>query len=198
MQAHGNVQGSTKRLGTAKKPIALLGALCLFLSSIEYMIPKPLPFMRIGIANLPLILALDVCGWKDFFLLVLIKILGQALITGTLFSYVFLFSLTGTILSAFTMFFLRRLCGSRIGFIGIGSAGAMLSNVSQLFLASFFVFGKSIVYIIPPFLGEGFITGVSLGAFCEYFTGKSMWYAKIKRRFICATRSIHTAPRISH
>ncbi|MDR2792167.1 MAG: Gx transporter family protein [Treponema sp.] len=196
MQPHGKARvGGTARLD-AVKPIALLGALCLFLSSIEYMIPKPLPFMRIGIANLPLMLALDLCGWGDFFLLVLIKILGQALVTGTLFSYVFLFSLTGTVLSAFTMFFLRRLCGSRIGFIGIGTAGAMLSNVSQLFLASFFVFGKSVVYITPPFLGAGFITGVSLGAFCEYFTGKSVWYAEIKRRVTRTTRSVHTVPRI--
>ncbi|MDR2192876.1 MAG: Gx transporter family protein [Treponema sp.] len=176
MQARGN--------GTAAKPLALLGALCLFLSSIEYMMPKPLPFMRIGIANLPLMLALDIFGWGDFFLLVLIKILGQALITGTLFSYVFLFSLAGTILSACTMFFLRRLCGSRIGFIGIGTAGAMLSTVSQLVLASFFVFGKSVVYITPPFLGAGFITGMSLGAFCEYFTGTSRWYADMKRRLL--------------
>ncbi|MDR1230490.1 MAG: heptaprenyl diphosphate synthase, partial [Spirochaetaceae bacterium] len=34
-----------------RKTAALLGAFCLFLSSIEYMIPKPLPFMRLGIAN---------------------------------------------------------------------------------------------------------------------------------------------------
>lgn len=172
MQAHGSL---------ASKPVALLGALCLFLSSIEYMIPKPLPFMRIGIANLPLMLALDVFGFGDFFLLVLIKILGQALVTGTLFSYVFLFSLAGTTLSAVAMVFLRRLCGHRIGFIGIGVAGAMVSNISQLFLASFFVFGKSAVYIAPPFLGAGLVTGVCLGAFCEHFTGASKWYAEVKR-----------------
>ncbi|MDR2447477.1 MAG: Gx transporter family protein [Treponema sp.] len=174
MQAHGSI-------GRASKPVALLGALCLFLSSIEYMIPKPLPFMRIGIANLPLMLALDTLGCGDFFLLVLIKILGQALVTGTLFSYVFLFSLAGTIFSASTMFFLRRLCGDRIGFIGIGVAGAMFSNLSQLFLASFFVFGKGVVYIAPLFLGAGLVTGVCLGVVCEHFAGTSTWYAEVKR-----------------
>jgi heptaprenyl diphosphate synthase len=172
MQAHGSL---------ASRTVALFGALCLFLSSIEYLIPKPLPFIRIGIANLPLMLALDVFGYGDFFLLVLIKVLGQALVTGTLFSYVFLFSLAGTTLSAVAMLFLRRLCGGRIGFIGIGVAGAMLSNVSQLFLAAFFVFGKSVVYIAPPFLGAGLVTGVCLGAFCEHFTGASSWYAEVKR-----------------
>jgi len=33
---------------------ALLAAFCFFLSTIEYMLPKPMPFMRLGIANLPI------------------------------------------------------------------------------------------------------------------------------------------------
>ncbi|MDR3122387.1 MAG: Gx transporter family protein, partial [Treponema sp.] len=69
-----------------RKTLALLGAFCLFLSTIEYMIPKPLPFMRIGIANLPLMLALDIFPFHVFLALIAIKVLGQALITGTLFS----------------------------------------------------------------------------------------------------------------
>jgi len=72
--------------------LALLGAFCLFLSAVEYMIPKPLPFMRIGLANLPLMLALDIFPLYAFLILVCVKVLGQALITGTLFSYFFIFS----------------------------------------------------------------------------------------------------------
>jgi heptaprenyl diphosphate synthase len=162
------------------RQIALLGAFCLFLSTIEYMIPKPLPFMRIGIANLPLMLALNIFPFADFALLVLIKVFGQALITGTLFSYVFLFSLAGTGLSSLAMFFLRRIFGKKhSSFIGIGVIGAMLSNLSQLLLASVFVFGKSTLYIAPPFLAAGLITGIALGAFCEYFTERSEWVRQI-------------------
>ena len=161
-----------------RKTLALLGAFCLFLSTVEYMIPKPLPFMRIGIANLPLMLALDIFPFPMFLVLVGIKILGQALITGTLFSYIFLFSLTGTVLSAVSMYALRRLLGpGRISFIGIGTAGAMVSNVSQLALAKFFLFGNIARYIAPPFLAAGLITGIALGAFCEAFTRRSQWYA---------------------
>jgi len=92
-----------------RKNLAMLGALCLFLSAIEYMIPKPLPFLRIGLANMPLMLALDIFPFSAFMLLVCIKVIGQALITGTLFSYVFLFSLVGSFLSALLMFALRRI-----------------------------------------------------------------------------------------
>jgi heptaprenyl diphosphate synthase len=164
-----------------RKTLALLGAFCLFLSTIEYMIPKPLPFMRIGIANLPLMLALDIFPFPAFLALVGIKVLGQALITGTLFSYIFLFSMAGTVLSALSMYLLRHFLGNRISFIGVGTTGAMMSNISQLALAWIFIFRSSVLYIAPPFLAAGVITGIALGLFCEYFTRSSQWYTERKR-----------------
>jgi len=164
------------------RTLALLGSLCLFLSGIEYLIPKPLPFMRIGLANLPLLLALDLFGFKDFFLLALLKVLGQGLIGGTLFSYVFLFSLAGTFASASVMYALRALLGKKyLGFAGLGCAGAMASNGVQLVLARFLVFGPALRYLAPPFLASGFITGIVLGVVCEYFCRHSEWY-KEKRK----------------
>jgi heptaprenyl diphosphate synthase len=167
----------------ARKAAALLGAFCLFLSSIEYLIPKPLPFMRLGIANLPLMLALDILPFSVFTLLVAIKVLGQALITGTLFSYVFLFSLAGTVVSTFVQFLLRRLVNPKLlGFAGIGVVGGLLSNLTQLALAYVFVFGGGIRYIVPPFLAAGVVTGLVLGLFCASFAGRSEWYASRCRR----------------
>lgn len=165
-----------------RKTIALLGAFCLFLSAIEFMIPKPMPFLRIGIANLPLMMALYILPFRHYLVLVGIKILGQAIITGSLFSYIFLFSLTGTLLSALTMYGLRSILGQeRISYIGIGTAGAIISNISQIALAWIFIFGNSIRVIAPPFFAAGIITGISLGVFCELFTQRSQWYAeKIK------------------
>jgi len=167
---------------SGRKNLALLGAFCIFLSAVEYMIPKPLPFMRIGLANLPVLLALDIFSLPAFLVLISIKVIGQALITGTFFSYIFLFSLAGTFLSGFLMFLLRRTIGSgisgrrRISFIGIGTAGAVVSNLSQLALAYVFIFRDSVRYIAPPFLAAGLITGIALGIFCEVFSRKSKWY----------------------
>jgi heptaprenyl diphosphate synthase len=165
-----------------KKNLALLGAFCLFLSAVEYMIPKPLPFMRIGLANVPLMLALDMFPFSAILVLVSIKVLGQALITGTLFSYIFLFSLTGTFFSAVVMYALRRMLSrtrgrERITFVGVSAAGAMVSNVTQLALAWLFLFRSSVRYIAPPFLAAGLITGIALGLFCETFANRSQWYA---------------------
>jgi heptaprenyl diphosphate synthase len=141
--------------------------------------------MRLGLANLPLLLALDIFSLRRYCLLVVIKILGQALVTGTLFSYVFLFSLTGTVSSAALMYLLRRTLGNprsptkgpAISFAGIGMAGAFVSNGLQLCLAGFFLFGESARYLAPPFLAAGIISGAALGLFAEAFAGRSEWFA---------------------
>jgi len=174
--------GSVLGTGSLKDPevrktLALLGAFCMFLSTIEFMIPKPMPFMRLGIANLPLMLALDILPFPTFLVLIGIKVLGQALITGTLFSYIFLFSLAGTGLAAISMYILRRSLKGRVSFIGVGTLGAMMSNISQMALAWFFLFGNSVRFIAPPFFGAGLITGIALGVFCEIFVRRSTWYA---------------------
>ena len=181
---HANALGAVSlKNPETRKTLALLGAFCMFLSTIEFMIPKPLPFMRIGIANLPLMLAIDIFPFPVFMVLTGIKILGQALITGTLFSYVFLFSLAGTVLAAISMYLLRRLLKpGRITFIGVSTAGAMISNISQMALAWFFLFGNSVRFIAPPFLLAGLITGITLGVFCEVFTRNSSWYSQRARR----------------
>lgn len=158
---------------------AWFGALCFFLSTIEFMIPKPLPFLRLGLANLPVMLAIDILPFPSFCVLVLIKILGQGLIGGTLFSYIFLFSAAGTVSSALIMLVLRKSFPSSVSFIGISVAGAFASNAAQLTLARFYIFGESAWYIAPPFLAVGAVSGTLLGLFANRFAEKSRWYADV-------------------
>ena len=168
--------GKTRR---SERTLAMLGAFCLFLSTIEYLIPKPVPFLRTGIANLPLMLALDILPFGEVALLALIKVIGQGIVTGTLFSYILLFSLAGTFASVLSMCALRRLLGpGRVSMVGISALGALLSNGAQLVLARVFVFGPGVRYLVPPFLAAGLITGSCLGFFCERFMGKSRWYKR--------------------
>jgi len=165
-----------------KQTLALLGALCFFLSAIEYMIPKPLPFIRLGLANFPLLLALDIMPFSSFIFLIGIKVTGQALISGTLFSYVFLFSMGGTGVSGLFMYALRRGLGrERISLAGISAAGALASNGVTLVLARYLVFGESIIYAAAPVLALGIVTGTILGIGAEYFIRRSEWHAGIYR-----------------
>jgi len=160
--------------------VSLLGGLCFFLSTLEYMIPKPLPFIRLGLANFPLLLALDILPFSYFVLLAGLKAAGQALISGTLFSYVFLFSLGGTAVSSLLMYALRKCLGRKmISLVGVSAAGATASNAVTLVMAYYFVFGKSVLYAAAPILALGIVTGTLLGFLCEYFIGCSKWFGNL-------------------
>ena len=162
------------------KLLAFLAALCFFLSAVEYMIPKPLPFMRLGIANLPILLAVDLLPFGSFLVLALIKVIGMSLVTGSLFSYVALFSLAGTLCAALVMFGVRKLFRERVTAVGISVLGAVSSNAVQVVLASFVVFGQSARLIAPVFLAMGLVTGLVLGVFTERFAVSSRWYLRAK------------------
>jgi heptaprenyl diphosphate synthase len=161
---------------------ALLGAFCFFLSTLEYMVPKPLPFMRLGIANLPILLAVDILPFPWFMVLALVKVVGMSLVSGSLFTYVVLFSLAGTLAAALAMRLTRRLGGRMVSFLGVSLAGAMVSNAVQVLLARIFVFGEAARLIAPLFLGMGLLTGTLLGLFAERFTASSRWYARATGR----------------
>lgn len=159
--------------------VPVFGALCFFLSAVEFVIPKPLPFLRIGLANVPLILALDVLSFPAFLLLAVIKIFGQAFISGTLFSYLLFFSAAGTLGAALTMYALHKMPRKILSLAGISMGGAFVSNTIQLFMGRYFIFGEGIWYMLPPFLCIGAITALVLGLVCETFTAESEWYAQL-------------------
>ncbi len=161
--------------------IALLGAFSMFLSTVEYLFPRPIPFMRLGLANLPLLLGLEVLSAPSYILLVILKVLGQALVNGTLASYVFLFSLSGSLGSALIMYFCYRGLGKRISFIGISLMGALASNTMQIVLSVIFIFGSAAWRILPLFLGIGLVSGLFIGIFAQHFSDRSLWWDAFRR-----------------
>jgi heptaprenyl diphosphate synthase len=160
--------------------IAFLGALCLFLSAIEYMIPKPIPFLRVGIANLPILVSLDLLPVPSLLLVILLKVIGQGLIGGTLISYVFLFSAVGSFASGFSMILVRKLFGHRMTLVGVGVLGALFSNLTQILLARVLIFGEGAWLIAPPFLALGTVTAALLGIFADRFVARSRWLASVR------------------
>ena len=165
------------------KRVSFFAALCLFLSTIEYAIPKPLPFMRLGIANIPIILSLYVFPSRDIFLLTFIKVIGQGLLSGTVFSYVFLFSASGTFSSMLIMLFLFTLFSERnlISPCGLSIAGSLANNITQLSLSWFLIFGQNTRYFAPLLLISGLISGTSIGILTEYCKNNSHWFKQVIR-----------------
>jgi len=159
--------------------IALLAAMALFLSSIEYIIPKPLPFLRLGIANLPILISLYLLKPKEIVLLIALKIIAQAFIYGTLFSYIFLFSCAGGTAGGLAMIGLHRIMKRHITLLGVSMAGAFTSNIVQLIIASVIIWGPGVFIIAPPFLLVGTVSACVLGLLAETFYRRSRWIKEL-------------------
>jgi heptaprenyl diphosphate synthase len=161
--------------------VAFLGGLCLFLSTVEYLVPKPVPFLRIGIANLPLLVGLDLLSPGQLLAVAVLKVIGQGMVSGTLATYVFLFSAAGTFSSALTMLAVRRLAGPRMSLVGVSVLGALLSNIAQIGLAiGLDLIGRGAWVIAPPFIAVGTASSALLGWFAERFSRSSRWLASVR------------------
>ena len=164
--------------------IIIFTSLCLYFSAIEYVIPKPFPFMKLGLANLPILLSLPILNFFEYFLLVVLKVLMQAVLSGTLFSYVFLFSFAGSFASGISMYFLYKIFknNKNVSFLGISLCGAMFNNIAQLGVSRIVLFGENTRYIAPVLLITGFVTGIALGIVAVITEYKSAWYEDLKNK----------------
>ncbi len=158
------------------RSIALFAAFSMFAATLEYLFPRPVPFFRLGLANLPIIMAFPILDFPSLIVLTLLKVLGQALINGTLASYVFLLSLTGSFASFFIMYGLYRLAGRRISYLGISLGGALASNTVQSVFSVLVIFGEQAWVILPLFYGLGFAAGMVIGVLAEILSRRSRWF----------------------
>ena len=164
------------------RKLAFFSALCFFLSAVEYAVPKPVPFFRIGLANLPVMLSFLCMTKKESALLILLKVILQAFISGTLFSYIFLFSLAGSLASGFAMMGTFSLLYSRklVSWTGISMAGGLANNLAQLGVAYLLLFGENTKLVAPVLLVISFFSSSVMGIFAEHFIADSVWLKKLK------------------
>jgi len=161
--------------------VAVFGALSLFFSVVEQFIPRPVPFFRVGLSNIPLLLALDFMPFGALALLAGLKVAGQGLLSGTLVSYVAVLSAGGTAASLLSMWSRKRALGERISLLGLGTAGALASNAAQAAIAATpLVFGSEAFIVAPFIMGVGTVTGITMGAFASVFAGRSAWLLAVK------------------
>ncbi|HUV08243.1 MAG TPA: Gx transporter family protein, partial [Spirochaetia bacterium] len=114
-------------------------------------------------------------------LLILLKVIGQAFIQGSLFSYVFIFSLSSSLSSAIVMLLIHRIFTKGFSLVGISVMGALASNVCQVFLAVYLVFGTNGWLIAPFLLAVGLVSSVLLGLFAQNFVQSSLWFRRVVR-----------------
>ena len=147
-----------------KYKVAVFGvftSLALILSYVELLIPINfgIPGMKLGLANLLVVILLYKGCPRDALLLSVIRILLSGLIFGNMFSI--FYSLGGGLLSLAVMVFLKKTGQFTVAGISIG--GGASHNVGQLLVAMFVVQTYQVGYYLPVLLIAGVITGAVIG-----------------------------------
>lgn len=145
-------------MSSRTRRISYLASISLLLSFVELMLPRPVPFMKLGLSNVALLLALDL-GFPDYMLLVALKAIGGSYVSGTLFSFFLLMSLLQSASSGLTMYILHRIAPKRISLYGLSVAGATASTYAQAFLASAYL-GKGVLCLLPLMLLSSFVSSL--------------------------------------
>lgn len=136
-------------------------ALALIFSYVESLIPIHLgiPGVKLGLANLIIVIALYKMNIKETFLLSIARIVLAGFLFGNLFAI--LYSLAGGMLSLGVMCMLKRT--EKFSVFGISMAGGVFHNVGQLIMATIVLESSSIGYYFPVLLISGLITGFVIG-----------------------------------
>lgn len=149
-----------------KQMLCYLTALSLTLSVIESSLPHALPFLRLGLANLALLYALERLSTGDYFLLAFFKWLLSNLLSGLLFSPFSLVSLAGNAASAVLMLVLyRTFAGRLISLYSVSALGAAASGICQLAASSLFL-SSAVMRLTPLMLVFNLASGLILAFVC--------------------------------
>ncbi|MBR1990241.1 MAG: Gx transporter family protein [Firmicutes bacterium] len=140
---------------------AMFAALALIFSYVEVLIPVPVPIpgVKLGIANLVILIAIYRMGFRYAFTINCVRIV----IAGLLFSGVFgmIYSFAGGILSILVMYGLYRT--KLFSMVGVSMAGGVAHNLGQLATACLIVSNIKLMSYFAILLFSGLISGILIG-----------------------------------
>ena len=149
-----------------KYRIALLSAFALGLHGFENLLPSPIPWLRLGLANIVTLITLLLYGMRPAVMVTLIRVMLASLIAGSFLGPAFILSLGGGIASTLIMGFVLQIAPRLFSTMGLSIIGALFHNLAQLFLAYFLFIQRieAILLITPVIILFGTLTGTVNGA----------------------------------
>lgn len=146
------------------KRVAFLGmftALGLILGWLESLLPV-FPFapgVKIGLANIITLLVLFRFSWKEAASVNILRIGLSSILFGNI--SVFLYSLSGTVLSLVIMGLLKKT--DKFSVVGVSVSGGVMHNIGQILMAALLMENRIILYYIPILVVSGVVAGVLTG-----------------------------------
>ncbi|NLL73962.1 MAG: Gx transporter family protein [Clostridiales bacterium] len=136
-------------------------ALAFVFSYVEFLIPIPftMPGMKLGLANLVIIIAMYGMGIKEALVLSIMRIL----LVGFTFKdpSSLLFSFAGGLLSWLLMAICKKT--KLFSMLGVSIVGGIAHNIGQIIVAIIYVNNTSLLYYLPFLMISGVVSGTLIG-----------------------------------
>lgn len=144
----------------------ILSSLAILMGYVEYIIPSPVPIpgIKLGLANVIVIIAMYFVGNKAAMSVSAIRVVISSLLFGGFSG--FLYSISGAIASFIVMSLIKKIKYS--GIIGVSILGGVFHNIAQIAVAALVLQTSGLVYYIPVLLVSGVITGIIIGLIAKY------------------------------
>lgn len=148
--------------------LSIFAAGAIVLSIIESIFPVPIPVygVKLGLANIITIVLLYFFGVKETLTVVFIRVFLSSLYGGGF--VVFLFSITGGILSTIVMWLLMKILADKISLLSISIVGSIVHNIGQLTVAGFVLNDFAIMAYLPVLMVSGVIMGIFTGLISNF------------------------------
>lgn len=147
---------------------ALLSALSITFFIVDSFLPKPLPFMKYGIANIFVLVLVYDEKYKIAVFVMVFKIIFGNFFTGKLFSAVALLSISGGIFALTFMILFRQILRNLISITGYSLIGSFAHVLGQLIaLKLTIIHNINILFFYKIFWITTLISGVLIGYAAE-------------------------------
>ena len=146
--------------------VGVLASLALVLGYIETFIPLPIPVpgIKLGLANIVVLVALELLDVKGAAVVATLKVLAAGFLFGN--PVMMLYSAGGTLLAFAVMAALSRIRGLSVVLVAI--AGAVMHNIGQVAVASVILGTPLVWYSAPVLVVAAFATGAVTGFAARY------------------------------
>jgi len=120
-----------------------------------------IPGLRLGLANVAVLLALYLFPWPWALLLVFMKCFMAAIFGGS--PAALFYSMGGSLISFAVMLLLLRLLKEHISPLGVSVAGAAFHNTGQILVGCLLLHSWAVLIYLPLLLLVGLVTGAVIG-----------------------------------
>lgn len=152
--------------------LGLLAGTAVILYVLESLAPRPLPWMRLGLGNLPVLVALLLHGFGPALSVAVLKVLLGGLLSGGLAGPASVIGLAAGLASVTAMGMVCRWLRGFFSAVGISIIGAVTHQLVQLLVASAYVAHQALLSLLPLFLFSGLSSGAIIGLLALWSYGR--------------------------